>query len=53
MDDLTLRRAQPDVPFYAEPDAGERDGPLPTSLGFLTDLAQIAEAAQMGFRDFS
>ena len=46
VNDITNRRAQPDVPFFAEEGAGDRAGPLPTSLGLLQDLSQIAEAAQ-------
>ena len=33
--DLSFRRAAPDLPFFAEPDAGDRDGPLPAAMGLL------------------
>ena len=46
VDDITNHQARPDVPFFAEENAGDRPGPLPTSLGLLQDLSQIAEAAQ-------
>ena len=45
------RRPQPDIPFFTEPDAEGRDGPLPTSFGPLIDLTQIAEAAGVGWDD--
>ena len=47
--DPSLRRAQPDLPFFTEADAGARDGPLEHSLGFLIDLSQCVEALQIGF----
>ena len=47
--DPSLRRAQPDLPFFTEADAGAREGPLEHSLGFLVDLTQCIEALQIGF----
>ena len=41
--DLSLRRARLDIPFYAEEEAGSRNGALAESLGFLPDLTQIVE----------
>ena len=49
--DLSFRRADPDLLFFAEPDAEERDGPLPEPRGLLTDIAQIFEAMDCGFAD--
>ena len=49
--DTTHRRPQPGTPFYLEKGAEGQDGPLGTSLGLLTDLAQIAEAAGNGWSD--
>eukprot|EP01043_Picozoa_sp_COSAG02_P077501 COSAG02_NODE_16990_length_1037_cov_57.933902_1_plen_233_part_00 len=47
--DLSLRRASLGTPFYAEADAGLRDGPLEESKGLLPDLVQIWEALEIGF----
>ena len=47
--DLTLRRASLGTPFYAEADAGLRDGPLEEPKGLLQDLSQIWEALEIGF----
>ena len=47
--DLSLRRARLDIPFYAEEEAGSRNGALAESLGFLPDLTQIVECLQVGF----
>ena len=39
-----FRRPAHDVPFYAELETGERDGPLQDSMGLLTDMTQIMDA---------
>ena len=39
--DLTLRRASLGTPFYAEADAGLRDGPLEEPKGLLQDLSGV------------
>ena len=49
MTDPANRHVRPDLPFFTETEAGEQGGPLPTSLGPIPDLSQIAEAAQIGF----
>jgi hypothetical protein len=49
--DLSLRRARLDIPFYAEEEAGSRNGALAESLGFLPDLTQIVECLQVGLRN--
>jgi hypothetical protein len=45
------RRPDPAMPFFAEPAAEDRDGALSTSMGVLTGLAQIAEAAALGWEE--
>ena len=50
-DELTFRRPARDVPFFAEPDADDRDGPLREAMGLLIDISQVFEALDYGFRD--
>ena len=48
-DDLSFRRAAPNVPFFAELGV-DRDGPLESARGLLHDVAQIFEALNHGFK---
>ena len=47
--DLSLRRARLDIPFYAEEEAGSRNGALAESLGFLPDLTQIVDLEKVRY----